>query len=75
MHIIKRILITLLDIYKNFVSVALEVLFGKACRFTPTCSVYARQAIEKKGPLVGTVMAVKRVIRCNPLTPPGHDPV
>ena len=45
------------------------------CRFTPTCSEYAAQALEKHGALRGTWLATWRVVRCNPLVPGGLDPV
>ncbi|PNP96566.1 membrane protein insertion efficiency factor YidD [Hoylesella timonensis] len=46
-----------------------------SCRFTPTCSEYARQAIVKYGPLKGSYLAVKRILRCNPWGGSGYDPV
>ena len=46
-----------------------------SCRFTPTCSQYARQAIVKYGPLKGTWLAVKRICRCHPWGGSGYDPV
>lgn len=45
------------------------------CRFYPTCSEYAAQAIEKHGPGPGAWLAVKRIARCHPFHPGGHDPV
>lgn len=45
------------------------------CRFYPTCSEYGYQAIEKYGIIKGGVMAVGRIIRCNPFSKGGHDPV
>ena len=48
---------------------------GSACRFTPTCSQYAIEAIEKKGIIKGCWMAVKRICRCHPWHPGGVDPV
>lgn len=46
------------------------------CRFTPTCSQYAMEALEKYGPLKGTYLAVKRILRCNPFSKKGgYDPV
>ena len=45
------------------------------CIYTPTCSQYAIQAIEKYGPLKGTFLAVKRILRCNPFAKGGYDPV
>ena len=46
-----------------------------SCRFTPSCSVYGYQAIEKYGVLKGGWMAAKRIGRCNPFNPGGYDPV
>ena len=45
------------------------------CRFTPTCSAYAIEALEKHGALFGSVLAVWRICRCNPLFKGGYDPV
>jgi hypothetical protein len=45
------------------------------CRFVPTCSEYALEAIEKRGALVGTLKAIWRLLRCNPLCRGGYDPV
>ena len=48
---------------------------GGACRFEPSCSVYAMQAVETHGALRGLWLAVRRVSRCHPLAQPGLDPV
>jgi putative membrane protein insertion efficiency factor len=48
---------------------------GQACRFEPTCSRYALEALEKHGALGGTVMTTWRLLRCHPLCAGGHDPV
>lgn len=45
------------------------------CRFAPTCSEYALEAIEKRGALIGTLKALWRILRCNPLCRGGYDPV
>lgn len=50
-------------------------LFPPCCRFTPTCSQYALQALQRHGPLKGTWLAVKRIARCNPWGGSGYDPV
>ena len=46
-----------------------------SCRFVPTCSEYALQAIEKYGVVRGLIMAVRRILRCHPFHPGGYDPV
>jgi putative membrane protein insertion efficiency factor len=48
---------------------------GQCCRFYPTCSDYARQAIERHGPLRGLSLTTKRILRCQPLHEGGFDPV
>ena len=53
----------------------LSPLIGQQCRFTPSCSHYAEQAIELYGPVRGSWMAIKRILRCQPLCAGGHDPV
>ncbi|MDR2588600.1 MAG: membrane protein insertion efficiency factor YidD [Spirochaetales bacterium] len=49
--------------------------FPACCRYEPSCSVYARQAIEKYGLVRGGLLAVKRILRCHPGRPGGYDPV
>ena len=70
-RIVSRVLIGLVLIYKHTISPWLM----PACRFTPTCSEYAIEAIKKYGPLKGGVMALKRISRCHPWGGHGHDPV
>lgn len=50
-------------------------LFGPKCRFYPTCSQYAIEAIEIHGAVKGTILAIRRLMRCNILFPGGVDPV
>jgi uncharacterized protein len=57
--------------YKRWIS----PLLPPACRFTPTCSEYAAQAIAKYGPMRGSVLAVRRIVKCAPWHPGGVDPV
>lgn len=69
--VIARLLISLLRAYKRWIS----PLLGPLCRFHPTCSVYAMEAIARHGALRGSGLAIRRVLRCHPLHPGGHDPV
>lgn len=69
------ILIFLISLYKKVVSPAFEILFGKACRFTPTCSEYTIEALEKYGAIKGVTMGVKRILKCHPFGGSGYDPV
>jgi hypothetical protein len=48
---------------------------GPCCRFQPSCSLYAEEAITKKGALVGSALAVKRLLKCHPFNPGGFDPL
>jgi uncharacterized protein len=50
-------------------------LLGRNCRFHPSCSAYAREAIERHGVVSGLCYAVRRLLRCHPWHPGGHDPV
>ena len=50
-------------------------LFPPSCRYIPTCSEYALQAVEKYGPLRGGFLALRRLLRCNPFHKGGYDPV
>lgn len=67
----KTILLALIRAYRYLLS----PWIGGQCRFEPTCSVYAMQAIELYGALRGSWMAIKRLLRCHPLCPGGRDPV
>jgi putative membrane protein insertion efficiency factor len=65
------ILVSLLKVYKAVISPWLP----PSCRFVPTCSEYAREAIERHGALRGSWMGVRRLLRCHPFHPGGYDPV
>lgn len=67
----KRVMLALLRFYKREISPMLP----DACRFRPTCSEYAMQAIQKYGALKGGYLAIRRILRCHPFHPGGYDPV
>ncbi|NLN48197.1 MAG: membrane protein insertion efficiency factor YidD [Clostridiales bacterium] len=67
----KLIFIMLIKVYQK----AISPLFPNKCRFIPTCSHYAIEAINKHGALKGGALAVKRIMKCHPLNPGGYDPV
>ncbi|MCS7281125.1 MAG: membrane protein insertion efficiency factor YidD [Desulfobacterota bacterium] len=67
----RRIVVHLIELYRIFVSPFLPC----ECRYYPTCSAYAKEAIEKKGIVKGILLALKRILRCNPFFPGGYDPV
>ncbi len=67
----KRIFVLLIKGYQ----VCISPFLGKSCRFAPTCSEYAIEAIEKHGALKGTYLATKRILKCGPWCKGGYDPV
>lgn len=70
----KRFLIGLINWYQKHVSVWLSCK-NVNCKFYPTCSEYTKQAIEKYGALKGTILGIWRIIRCNPFSRGGYDPL
>jgi putative membrane protein insertion efficiency factor len=68
--------------FRTFIVAAIKVyqhtlgpLLPMACRFEPSCSRYALEAVRRYGPWRGAALAVLRIVRCNPLHPGGYDPV
>ena len=67
----KSLILSTLRFYKARISPQLP----PACRYTPTCSEYAIEAIERRGVVIGGLLAAKRVLSCNPFSRGGYDPV
>ena len=70
-------LLALIRLYQRFLSPVLRVVGGPACgcRFAPTCSHYAAEAVATHGALAGAWLAARRLVKCTPLHPGGFDPV
>ncbi len=66
---IKKIILKLIHLYQKCLS------FSKACRFSPSCSEYTYQVIEKYGIISGGLKGLRRIIKCNPWNKGGFDPV
>ena len=67
----KHIMIWLISLYRKYIS----PLKPPCCRFQPTCSAYAIEAFKKRGFFVGSILTVWRILRCNPFSKGGYDPV
>ncbi|PSB11517.1 membrane protein insertion efficiency factor YidD [Pleurocapsa sp. CCALA 161] len=67
----KTILLGVIAAYRQFIS----PLFPPSCRFQPTCSQYALEAIATHGTIKGSWLAIQRILRCHPFHPGGYDPV
>ncbi|MBR4387711.1 MAG: membrane protein insertion efficiency factor YidD [Prevotella sp.] len=72
---VKKVLVWLLLLPIRFYQVCISPLTPPSCRFTPTCSEYARQALVKHGPFKGLYLAIRRILRCHPWGGSGYDPV
>lgn len=68
----KKILIAIVRFYRKNIT---PYKGGAACRFVPTCSEYALEALEKYGALKGSLLAIRRILRCHPFSKGGFDPV
>lgn len=75
LHVAKRLAQTPIHVYRY----AISPLIGPSCRFQPTCSAYALEAIEKHGPVKGLLLTLRRLARCHPVKwlggSEGYDPV
>jgi len=67
----RKLLILVIKFYQK----VLSPMKPKSCRFYPTCSEYALQAVDKYGVIKGTLKALARIVRCHPFNPGGYDPV
>jgi hypothetical protein len=66
-----KLLLALIRVYQY----AISPFFGRRCRFFPSCSEYAAEALQKHGAVKGTRLGLKRISRCHPWNPGGFDPV
>lgn len=67
----RHVLVWLVRAYQ----VGISPILGPSCRYLPTCSTYAIEAVERHGALRGSWLALRRVLRCHPFQPGGYDPV
>lgn len=67
----KKIFIYLIEKYQKYISPVL----GNNCKYYPSCSEYTKQAIEKYGTLKGSFLGIKRILKCNPFSKGGYDPL
>ncbi len=67
----KKVLIWLIEKYQKYISPNI----GKNCKYYPTCSEYTKQAIEKYGAIKGSFYGFKRIVKCNPFSKGGYDPL
>jgi putative membrane protein insertion efficiency factor len=77
LNLFQHILVFAIRVYRWTISPAQIFFFGPnaGCRFTPTCSQYAIEAIQTRGAIAGIFLAAKRICRCHPFGSCGHDPV
>lgn len=74
-NLIRKFISGLIIVPIRFYQLAVSPLFPPSCRFTPTCSAYAIEAIRIHGPLRGSWLALRRILRCHPWGGSGYDPV
>lgn len=72
---LSRLSAALLSVPIRLYQLLLSPLLGPRCRFYPTCSHYALQALQRHGPIRGSGLTIDRILRCHPLNPGGYDPV
>ncbi len=70
-HALAAVILSLIKAYQAFISPHLPA----TCRYYPTCSAYAAEAVRRYGPFKGTKLAFSRIMRCHPFHPGGYDPL
>ena len=70
----KNLILCFIKLYKKFISPIFKMM-GIECKYYPTCSEYTRMAIEKYGCIKGIFLGLKRIIKCNPFSKGGYDPL
>lgn len=74
-EIVRNLLIRALKLPIHVYRLAISPMIGPRCRYQPTCSAYALEALERHGPLKGSWLTVRRILRCHPFGGFGYDPV
>ncbi len=67
----RQLILLIINFYKKIIS----PIFPKSCRYYPSCSIYSKKAFIKYGIIKGTLLSIGRIIRCNPLSKGGYDPL
>ncbi|RXQ95034.1 membrane protein insertion efficiency factor YidD [Ancylomarina salipaludis] len=75
LSILKKAILFVMILPIRFYQMFISPMTPSACRYTPTCSTYAIQALKAHGPFKGSYLAIKRILSCNPWGGHGHDPV
>lgn len=70
----KKLILYFIKLYKKFISPIFKFM-GIECKYYPTCSEYTKMAIEKYGCIKGIILGIKRIIKCNPFSKGGYDPL
>ena len=70
----KNVFLFLINFYKKYISQIFEYS-GIRCKYYPTCSEYTKQAIQKYGTIKGSFLGLKRILKCNPFSKGGYDPL
>ena len=70
----KKLILWFIKLYKKFISPIFKMM-GIECKYYPTCSEYTKMAIEKYGCIKGILLGLKRIIKCNPFSKGGYDPL